>query len=80
MLDQTEDIGLDLETARGLIDAVRERLQAALDGGTDNEAAPGCCWNALRSSQTAWRRLRAWWRGRGWRDRSRNLRRCCHKP
>jgi hypothetical protein len=39
MLEQTEDIGLDLETARGLIDAVRERLQAALDGGANDEAA-----------------------------------------
>jgi hypothetical protein len=40
MIDQAEDIGLDLETARGLIDAVRERPQAALkarDG--DDEAA-----------------------------------------
>ena len=39
MIDQSEDIGLDLETARGLIDAVRERLQAALDDGADDEAA-----------------------------------------
>jgi hypothetical protein len=32
--------GLDLEEARAKIDAVRERLQADLDGGAEHEAAP----------------------------------------
>ena len=39
MTDQIDDIGIDIETARGLIDAVRERLQAALDGATADDAA-----------------------------------------
>ena len=39
MIHSTDDIGLDLGEARAEIDAVRERLQAAIDAGADDEAA-----------------------------------------
>lgn len=39
MIDSTEEIGLDLAEARAKIDAVKERLQATLDGGPGDEAA-----------------------------------------
>lgn len=39
MIDQTDEIGIEIEEGRAKIEAVRERLRAALDGGADDEAA-----------------------------------------